>query len=99
MSTLSKTTSNKTRLRRLWDGVSMIFRSRVATIGLAIILVWVFVAIFAQVIAPHDPLAQDSSAINQTPSEKYPLGTDHMGRDMLSRMDEPVKPTSNVVAE
>jgi peptide/nickel transport system permease protein len=58
----------------------------VATVGLVIILFWVFLAIFAPIIAPHDPLAQDSSAINQSPSSHYLLGTDHLGRDILSRL-------------
>ncbi|GAB4545549.1 MAG: ABC transporter permease [Anaerolineae bacterium] len=74
------------RLRRLWENVSIIFRSRVAVIGLAIVLFWVLVATFAPLIAPHDPLAQDSSAINQGPSQQYPLGTDNLGRDILSRL-------------
>lgn len=50
------------------------------------VLFWVVVAILAPVIAPHDPFSQDSSAINQGPSARYPLGTDHMGRDIMSRL-------------
>jgi len=72
--------------RQVWEGISIIFRSGVAVVGLVIILFWIFVAIFAPLIAPHDPLAQDSSAINQGPSGLYPLGTDNLGRDMLSRL-------------
>jgi peptide/nickel transport system permease protein len=53
---------------------------------MGIVLLWVLVAIFAPVIAPHDPLAQDSAAINQGPSRLYPLGTDNLGRDILSRL-------------
>jgi peptide/nickel transport system permease protein len=58
----------------------------VAVIGMGIVLLWVLVAIFAPVIAPHDPLAQDASAVNQGPSSLYPLGTDNLGRDILSRL-------------
>jgi peptide/nickel transport system permease protein len=72
--------------RRTWESVSVVLRSRVAMIGLVIILFWVLVAIFAPLIAPHDPLAQDAMAINQGPSRQYPLGTDHLGRDILSRL-------------
>lgn len=72
--------------RRLWEGASIIFQSRVAVIGIAIVLFWILVAIFAPLIAPHGPLAQDSSAINQPPSRLYPLGTDNLGRDILSRL-------------
>ena len=84
---LTETTSARSsRWRRTWAGVSVIFRSRVAVVGLVIVLFWILVAILAPLIAPHDPLAQDSSAINQGPSRLYLLGTDHMGRDVLSRL-------------
>ncbi len=73
-------------LRGIWEGASVIFRSRVAVVGLSIVLFWVLVAIFAPLLAPHDPLAQDSTAINQGPSSTYPLGTDKLGRDVLSRL-------------
>jgi peptide/nickel transport system permease protein len=76
----------KHRLLQIWGEFSIIFRSRVAVIGLCIIVFWSLVAIFAPVIAPRDPLAQNSSAINQDPSEHYVLGTDHLGRDILSRL-------------
>lgn len=84
--TTSGTDRGKGRLRRLWESVSVIFRSRVAVVGLAIVLFWVFVAIFAPLLAPHSPTAQDSSAINQGPSSLYPLGTDQLGQDILSRL-------------
>lgn len=72
--------------RRGWESLAVITRSRVAMIGLALVLFWVLVAIFAPLIAPHDPLAQDSKAINQGPSAVHPLGTDKLGRDVLSRL-------------
>jgi peptide/nickel transport system permease protein len=73
-------------LRRTWESLSVITRSRVAMIGLALVLFWVLVAIFAPLIAPHDPLAQDSKAINQGPSALHPMGTDKLGRDVMSRL-------------
>lgn len=76
----------KKTLRKLWENISIIFNSRVATVGLIIIIFWVLVAVFAPLIAPHDPTAQDSSAVNQGPSQQYPLGTDNLGRDILSRL-------------
>jgi len=72
--------------RRIWNSVSIVFRSRVAVVGLIIVVFWVLVAVLAPVIAPHDPLAQDAKAINQGPSQLYPLGTDKLGRDILSRL-------------
>ncbi len=80
------------RWQRLWEGFSTILRSRVAVIGLVIIVFWVLVAIFAPLIAPLDPYAQDSSAILLPPAwveggnPAYPLGTDNLGRDILSRL-------------
>ncbi len=90
--TVAETTSGKARgsrggaLRRVWEGVSVIFHSGVAVVGLVVIVFWILVAILAPVISPHDPLAQDSAAINQPPSSQYPLGTDNLGRDIMSRL-------------
>jgi len=81
-----KSASRPNVLQRLWGGLSVVFRSRIATIGLAIVVFWILVAIFAPLIAPHSPLAQDSKAMNQGPSATYPLGTDKMGRDVMSRL-------------
>jgi peptide/nickel transport system permease protein len=72
--------------RRGLSNLTLVMRSRVAVIGLTIVLFWIFVALFADVLAPHNPLAQDSSNINTGPSALYPLGTDNMGRDILSRL-------------
>ena len=45
-----------------------------------------FVAIFARQVAPHDPLVADYARFLTPPSATYLLGTDHLGRDLLSRM-------------
>ncbi len=44
------------------------------------------VAIFAPVLAPYDPNDQNLSARLELPSLNHPLGTDHLGRDVLSRL-------------
>ncbi len=64
------------------------FRANPMTmIGLAILLFLVFIAMLAPVLAPHDPFAQDLAARLQPPgSEKYILGSDGLGRDILSRL-------------
>jgi ABC-type dipeptide/oligopeptide/nickel transport system permease subunit len=46
----------------------------------------VFVALFANLLAPHDYARQNRSAAFQPPSREYPLGTDNFGRDVLSRL-------------
>lgn len=49
-------------------------------------LAFTLLGIFAPVIAPHDPLVQDLLSANQGPSVEHFLGTDHLGRDTLSRL-------------
>ena len=59
---------------------------RIALFGLIVVGVMVFVAIFAPVIAPYDPLAIDSLARLSPPTATHWFGTDHFGRDTLSRV-------------
>jgi peptide/nickel transport system permease protein len=74
------------RLRRIWDGISIIFASKIAVIGLIIVLFWVFVAIFAPLLTPYTPTDQDYKAQNLGPSSGHLLGTDSLGRDLWSRL-------------
>ena len=74
------------RLRRVWEGISVISSSRIAMVGLAIVLFWIFVAIFAPYLTPYTPLEQDWKAPNQGPSSAHILGTDELGRDLWSRL-------------
>ncbi|MBE2276923.1 MAG: ABC transporter permease [Rhodobacteraceae bacterium] len=61
--------------------------NRLAVIGLGIVLALVIVAIFAPVLAPHDPITQDLRARLLPPlTAGHPLGTDDFGRDILSRL-------------
>src|SRR5438094_232128 len=56
-------------------------------IGGAIIVVGlVLVALFADALAPRSPIASDQTRTFARPSWDYPLGTDQLGRDMLSRV-------------
>ncbi|MHB1776612.1 MAG: dipeptide ABC transporter ATP-binding protein [Acidimicrobiales bacterium] len=59
---------------------------RWALAGLGFLLLVVVVAIFAPLVAPHAPDAQDINAINAGPSTAHWLGTDDLGRDILSRL-------------
>lgn len=63
-----------------------LFRKPLALIGFIIVAALVLAAIFAGFIAPYDPLKPDFMAILQAPSDKYWLGTDEIGRDVLSRL-------------
>jgi peptide/nickel transport system permease protein len=54
--------------------------------GLAIILVVFLGGLFAPLIAPHNPTAQDLAAALQRPSWRHLFGTDELGRDLFSRV-------------
>jgi peptide/nickel transport system permease protein len=73
-------------LKRLRAGLSIVFASKIAMVGLAIVLFWVVVAVFAPMFTPYGPLEQDWKAPNQGPSETHILGTDELGRDLWSRL-------------
>jgi peptide/nickel transport system permease protein len=57
-----------------------------SAIGLSIVVLLVFAAIFAPLIAPYDPLDQDILDRLKPPSADHWLGTDYFGRDTLSRL-------------
>ncbi len=61
-------------------------KSRLAMIGLTGLLILLFAAVFANVIAPYDYAAQDYTAMNQKPSKAHIFGTDNFGRDIFSRV-------------
>ncbi|MBV9112492.1 MAG: ABC transporter permease [Hyphomicrobiales bacterium] len=60
--------------------------NKASWIGLAIFLIVVAAAIFAPLIAPHDPLDQDVLDRLKPPSTDHLLGTDYYGRDTFSRL-------------
>ena len=70
----------------------LFWRDKSALIGLLLFLTLVFAAITADWIAPHDPLAQNLAFSRKPPAWveggdwEYPLGTDNLGRDLLSRI-------------
>lgn len=66
------------RRRRVHINVSVL-------VGGLVVIPVVLIAIFASVLAPHDPLAQDFEHLQTPPSQMYILGTDDLGRDILSR--------------
>jgi peptide/nickel transport system permease protein len=72
--------------RRAWGGLSTLFASRTATVGLVIVLFWVGVAIFAPLLTPYSPTFQDYKAQNSGPTAAHLLGTDDLGRDIWSRL-------------
>lgn len=73
---------------RAWAGtlVRALRVDPIATVCAAFILVLALVAIFAPWIAPHDPLQINILVANPGPSASHLLGTDALGRDLLSRL-------------
>jgi oligopeptide transport system permease protein len=75
-----------------------LFRNKASVAGLVIILAFLFLMIFAPLIAPHSPLQMNSgkgflppawvekSSTNMTGLREFALGTDTLGRDVLSRV-------------
>ena len=68
------------------QGLRRLRRSTTALVGAGLAAALVFVAIFADVLAPQSPTASDQTQTFQRPSWDHPLGTDQLGRDMLSRL-------------
>jgi peptide/nickel transport system permease protein len=78
-------TKAPTRLQRWWRGISIIFDSRVATVGLGIVLFWLLVGLISLVWTPYPPNAT-AFVQHSGPTTQNWLGTDHLGRDIMSRL-------------
>ncbi len=63
-----------------------IFQQNKTRIGLGIVILFVCLALLAPILAPHDPTLVDVSLKLKNPSWAYPLGTDQLGRCVLSRL-------------
>ena len=66
---------------RLWRRFC---RNKGAVFGLVVFLAIVFMALFADLISPYNPLVQNYARPMEGPSADHWLGTDSFGRDMLS---------------
>ena len=63
-----------------------LMRSGLAAVGMLVIVVFVLSAVFAPLIAPYDPLKQNIRARLSPPTGVHLMGTDMLGRDILSRI-------------
>jgi ABC-type dipeptide/oligopeptide/nickel transport system permease subunit len=75
------------RSTSLWrDAWRRLLRNRLAVAGGIVVVLLCLIAIFADVLAPYPYTKTNFGRLNEAPTRDYPLGTDQLGRDMLSRM-------------
>ncbi len=72
--------------RRAPRALRRILRRPPAILGAIVVVAFVAIAVLAPYLAPYDPAKPDFLAVRQAPSEAYRLGTDEIGRDVLSRL-------------
>lgn len=73
--------------RTLWrDALHRLTANKLAMVGGIVVVLIALMAIFAPLVAPHGYADPNYQAISQFPSRAYPMGTDLIGRDVLSRM-------------
>ena len=73
----------RSQLKEIWRRFR---RNKQAMVGMCMLLLMIFSAIFASVISPYDPLQQDIINRLQPPSAAHFFGTDELGRDIFSRI-------------
>ena len=78
--------AGRPRADRRWPTLRRAARARLAPFGAAVLLIAVAAALLAPVLAPHDPLKQDLDRALARPDRAHWMGTDNVGRDVLSRV-------------
>jgi peptide/nickel transport system permease protein len=87
LTTDTPTSRRHARIASLYHGWLSFKANPMAMFGLAILIFLVLVAIFAPLLAPHDPFAQNLGfRLKPLGTESHLLGTDSLGRDILSRL-------------
>ena len=92
MSDTVQTAARPSRLRKLGRAIGLLRESPIGMLGAFLVLFWVSVAMFADLLPLYDPLAQSAPdllkpALSPAPDGgTYWLGTDDKGRDILSRL-------------
>ena len=90
MELIHKTISHKVKVdpcqRKRNSVVKALFKHKLSCIGLVIISILTLIAVFAPLLAPYDPNEQDLYNVLEGPSWEHLLGTDDVGRDLLSRI-------------
>src|SRR5499433_653764 len=79
----AESTTAPSRGRALWNTLK---KKPLGAVSATLLIVLVLTAIFADVLAPYDPLAAQPEVRLAPPSWAHPFGTDDIGRDVLSRV-------------
>ena len=66
--------------------IAFMRRQPVGTLGIVLVLLFGLAGVFADWLAPYNPTANDFAAMTEAPSWTHWLGTDQLGRDLLSRI-------------
>ena len=85
-STFSLTPASADRRERLRKALRVLWRNPMVLVGLVILVLWIFIALFAPLIAPTSPTQQNVVQRLQGPSHDHWFGTDELGRDMFTRV-------------
>jgi peptide/nickel transport system permease protein len=83
VSASAKRTERRKQLGQVWYQLR---RNPLVLVGLVIVSIWIFAAVFAPALAPYEPLTQSISERLQAPDGVHPWGTDELGRDIYSRV-------------
>ena len=86
MKTKDKNIEKKLTIERREQFIKAFFERKTVRLGFIIIIVMVFLALFAPLVAPYDPSETDLLNTLKGPSLSHPFGTDALGRDLLSRI-------------
>jgi peptide/nickel transport system permease protein len=81
-----------------FDNAKTLRRHPMALVGTAIVIVVALIAVFAPLLAPYAPAAQDLARRLEPPNAAHFLGTDELGRDILSRLIWGARVTLGIVA-
>jgi peptide/nickel transport system permease protein len=83
---VERISSAESRFERAWFFIKDLSNHRLSIVGGVLLLGVVVIAIFAPQIAPYSPTAISGTAVRAPPSIAHPMGTDSLGRDILSRV-------------
>lgn len=85
---INKTSQVQNFLQESYWGpiIKRFFKHKLALTGLMVLTILVIIAISAPYLAPYDPFKMDVTSFSAAPSNTHILGTDSVGRDILSRL-------------